>query len=119
MEKFHVPVMADSLIPEIATFHTTDILVVDLSKFPFIGIIPESMYQCASKVSIVISKYKKLPAIGQRSLTTEMQKSLNEADKPAKRGKKRDTKKEVQEGTSSKPVTPMRGHLLNLSWNQP
>ena len=46
--------------------------------------------------------------MGPRPLTSEMQQSLDMADKPAKRGKKGDTRKEIQEGTSSKPVTPKK-----------
>ena len=93
---------------EIATFHTTKIIMADPSKFHFIGTIPESMYQCASMANILINEYKKLPAIGRRPLTPKMQKSLDVVDKQAKRGKKRDAKKEVQQGESSKPVTPKK-----------
>ncbi|XP_023737738.1 uncharacterized protein LOC111885730 [Lactuca sativa] len=44
MDRLHVPIMADSLLLSIATFHTTKIIVTDPSKFFFIGSIPEAMY---------------------------------------------------------------------------
>ena len=69
MEKFQVPVMADSLKSKIAMFHTTKIIVADFTKFSFIGSIPESMYHCVSKASKLISEYTKLPAMGPSPLT--------------------------------------------------
>ena len=89
MEKFEFPVMADSLMSAIATFHTTIIIVADFTKFPFISSISESMYRCVSKASKLINEYKKLLATGLRPLTPEMQQSLNITDKPAKLGKER------------------------------
>ena len=87
MEIFNVPVMADSLMATIATFHTSKIFVSDPTKFSFVGSIPESMYDCVSAESKVMAEYKKLPPTGPRALTPEMQKSLELADKPAKWGK--------------------------------
>ncbi|XP_023770500.1 flocculation protein FLO11-like [Lactuca sativa] len=66
------------------------------------------MYECVSKANKLISEYKKLPDTGPRPLTPEMQQSLDMIDKPAKRGKKGDTRKKFQEGTSSKPVIPKK-----------
>lgn len=88
MDRLHVPIMADSLLSSIATFHTTKIIVTDPSKFFFIGPIPEAMYSCVSEASNVIQEYKKLPSSGPRELKPAMIRSIEEADKPAKRGKK-------------------------------
>lgn len=54
MERYQVPIMADSLLSSIATFHTTKIIVTDPSKYQFIGSIPESMYACVSLESHII-----------------------------------------------------------------
>nr|KAJ0197055.1 hypothetical protein LSAT_V11C700366830 [Lactuca sativa] len=43
MDRLRVPIMADSLLSSIATFHTTKIIVADPTKFSFIGSIPEAM----------------------------------------------------------------------------
>ena len=88
MDRLHVPIMADSLLSSIATFHTTKILITDLSKYLFVGSIPASMYACVSDQSAIIQEYKKLPSSGRRELTPAMVHSIEEADKPSKRGKK-------------------------------
>ncbi|CAH1431384.1 unnamed protein product [Lactuca virosa] len=108
MEKFHIPVMADSLKSSIATFHRTKIIVSDPTKFLFISLIPETMYHCVSGESKLIREYKKLPPTGPRQLTPEMQRSLDAADKPAKRGKKGDQRKNEKEGPSSKAAMPKK-----------
>ncbi|KAL7592742.1 hypothetical protein Lser_V15G34731 [Lactuca serriola] len=96
MYRLHVPIMADSLLSSIATFQTTKIIILDPSKYFFIGSIPEVMYACVSEASIVIQEYKKLPSSGPKELTPAMIRSIEEADKPAKRGKKPETQKEVR-----------------------
>ena len=87
MERFHVPIIADSLLSLIATFHTTKFIVTDPSRFPFDRSIPASMYACVPVVSKLFQEYKNLPSSGPRDLTPEMIKSLEEADKPAKGAK--------------------------------
>ncbi|XP_023731482.1 uncharacterized protein LOC111879245 [Lactuca sativa] len=96
MDHLHVPIIADSLLTSIATFHTTKIIVTDPSKYSFIGSIPAAMYACVSDTSNVIQEYKKLPSSGPRELTPAMIRSIEEADKLAKRGKKHETQKEVR-----------------------
>lgn len=105
MGRFHVPIMGDSLLSSIAMFHTTKIIVTDPTKYLFNGSVPESMYACVSKESKVIQEYKKLPSLGPRELTPEMIRSIEDADRPTKRGKKADKKKE---GPSTKASTPKK-----------
>nr|KAJ0213192.1 hypothetical protein LSAT_V11C400185240 [Lactuca sativa] len=108
MECYHVLIMADSLLSSIATFHTTNIIVTHPSKFHFVGSIPEAMYACVSPASKIIQEYKKLPSSGTRKQSPEMIKSLEEADKPAKRSKKQEAKKGIKgshfKGLESKKV---------------
>ena len=63
------------------------------------------MYAYVSEASNVIQEYKKLPSSGPRELTPAMIRSIEEADKPAKRGKKPETQS---------PFSSTRGSL-----NQP
>ncbi|CAI9271195.1 unnamed protein product [Lactuca saligna] len=86
--------MADSLLSSITTFHTTKIIVIDPSKYSFIGSIPIVVFACVSYASNVIQEYKKLPSSGPSELTPAMICSIEEANKPAKRGKKPKTQKE-------------------------
>ncbi|KAL7590356.1 hypothetical protein Lser_V15G35623 [Lactuca serriola] len=51
MDKYHVPVVANSPLSSIVVFHTTKIIVTDPSKFQFVGSIHESMYACVSRDS--------------------------------------------------------------------
>ncbi|KAL7616230.1 hypothetical protein Lser_V15G04372 [Lactuca serriola] len=99
-------VAKNSLMSAIATFHITKIIILDSSKFAFIGSIPELMYRCVSDAGKIIIEYKKLPALGLRPLNLEMQCSIDEADKSKKGGKKGDKRKKIQEVPSSKLVTP-------------
>ncbi|CAI9290673.1 unnamed protein product [Lactuca saligna] len=64
------------------------------------------MYACMSEASYVIQEYKKHPSSGPRELTPAMVRSIEEADKPPKRGKKSDTQKEknVAKSTKKKPA---------------
>ncbi|KAL7617901.1 hypothetical protein Lser_V15G04020 [Lactuca serriola] len=85
VDHLHVPIMVDSLLSSIATFHTTKIIVVDPSKYLFIRSIPAAMYAYVTKASKVIQEYKKLPSSGPKELTLAMIRSIEKADKPAKR----------------------------------
>lgn len=116
MDRFHVPIVADSLLSSIATFHTTKIIVIDPSKFPFNCSFPESMYACVSSESKVMNEYKQLPSFGPRELTPEMLKSLEDVDRSAKRGKRHESKKG---GTSSKASTPKKHKSDKLDPSQP
>lgn len=107
MDHFHVPIMVDSLLSSIATFHTTNIIVIDPSKVLFIGSIPTSMYACVSEASPVIQEYKKLPSSGPRELTPTIVCSIEEADKPTKRGKQ-EKQKEVRVIKAARGKTPRK-----------
>ncbi|XP_023764929.1 uncharacterized protein LOC111913462 [Lactuca sativa] len=92
--------MADSLLSSIATFHTTKIIVTDPTKFSYIGSISETMLDCISATSNVLQQYRKRKTVGPRELTSAMLCSIEDADKPAKRGKK---PKSQKEGPVTKP----------------
>ena len=96
--------MIDVMLSSVATFHTKNIIFSDATKFSFIGSIPETMYRCVSSESKVMVEYRKLLTTGPRKLTPEMQKALDVVEKPAKRGKKADTKIVGTEGPSAKLV---------------
>ncbi|XP_023747862.2 uncharacterized protein LOC111896073 [Lactuca sativa] len=100
--------MADSLLSSITTFHTTKIIVTDPSKFSFIGSIPEAMLSRISVSSNVLQQYRKHPSVGPRELTPAMLRSTEEADKPAKRGKKPETRKEGPVNKPTKGQTPKK-----------
>nr|KAJ0188056.1 hypothetical protein LSAT_V11C900503890 [Lactuca sativa] len=106
MDRLRVPIMADFLLSPIATFHTTKIIVTDPTKFSFIGSIPEAMLSRIPTSSNVLQQYRKRPSVGLRELTLAMLRSIEEADKPAKRGKKPETQKEGPVIKPTKGQTP-------------
>ncbi|XP_023732336.1 flocculation protein FLO11-like [Lactuca sativa] len=108
MDRLHIPIMADSLLSSIATFHTTKIIFTDLTKYAFIGSVPETMLACVSAASNVLQQYRKNLSSGPRELTPSMVCSIEEADKPAKRGKKTETQKEAQVYKPTKRQTPKK-----------
>ncbi|XP_023747864.1 gibberellin-regulated protein 14-like [Lactuca sativa] len=111
--------MADSLLSSIATFHTTKIIITDPSKFFFIGSIPEAMYACVSEASNVIQEYNKLPFSAPKELTPAMIRSIEEADKPAKRGKKPEKQKDVRVIKPAKGKTPKKRKSDKTAPSQP
>ena len=119
MESFHIPIMADSLLSSIATFHTTNIIVTHPSKFHFVGSIPESMYACVSPTCKLIQEYKKLPTSGPRDLTPKMLKSIEEVDKPGKQGKKQEAKKGEKGDRVSKVQSPKKQKAEKAAPSQP
>lgn len=92
------------MLSSIQTFHTKKIIVVDPTKFPPNGSIPETMYRCVSAESKVMAEYRLLPPKNPRQLTPEMQVALDDVEKPTKRGKKADSKKVATDEPSSNPV---------------
>ncbi|CAI9263241.1 unnamed protein product [Lactuca saligna] len=108
MDRLRVPIMADSLLSSIATFHTTKIIVTDPTKFSFIGSIPKSIVSRISELSNVLQEHRKLPSTGPRELTQEMVRSIEKADKPAKRGKKPETHKGEPVTKHTKGHTPKK-----------
>ncbi|CAI9284883.1 unnamed protein product [Lactuca saligna] len=61
-----------------------------------------------SASSNVLQKYRKHPSSGPRELTPAMVRSIDEVDKPAKRGKKSETHKEAQVSKPTKGKTPKK-----------
>ncbi|KAL7596833.1 hypothetical protein Lser_V15G29618 [Lactuca serriola] len=106
MDRLHVPIMADSLLSSIATFHTTKPIVTDPTKYSFIGSIPDTMLACVSTASNVLQQYRKIPSSGPREITPAMVRSIEEDDKPAKRGKKTETQKKTKVTKPTKGQTP-------------
>ncbi|XP_023750787.1 uncharacterized protein LOC111899139 [Lactuca sativa] len=94
--------MADSSMSSIATLQTANIIVADPARYSFVGSIPDSMLNCVPASRTIILSYKTLPLSGSRIYTPEMQQSLEDADKPAKRGKRGDSMKATEEDPSSK-----------------
>ncbi|XP_052627641.1 extensin-like [Lactuca sativa] len=108
MDRLHVPIMADSLLSSIDTFNTTKIIVTNPTKYSFIGPVPETMLACVSTSGNVLQQYRKIPSSGPRELTPTMVRSIEEADKPAKRGKKTNTQKEAHVSKPTKGQTPKK-----------
>ncbi|XP_052620068.1 uncharacterized protein LOC128126361 [Lactuca sativa] len=108
MDRNGVPIMADSLLSSIATFHTTKIIVTDPTKFSYIGFIPKTMLGSISASSNLLQQYRKRKSVGPRELTPTMLRSIEEADKPAKKGKKPESQKEG-------PKKPARRLILQSS----
>lgn len=97
-----VPVMKDAMFSLVATFHTKKVIIADPIKFLHVGSIPETMYHCVSMESNVMAAYRKFPPSSPHHLTPEMQAAVEAVEKPAKRGKKKEDKKDNEEGASSK-----------------
>nr|KAJ0208982.1 hypothetical protein LSAT_V11C400220120 [Lactuca sativa] len=125
MDRLHVPIMVDSLLSSIATFHTTKILATDPSKYLLIGSIPACMYAYMSEESAIIQEYNKHPSSGLRELTHVMIRSIEEADKPSKRGKKnkkrrrKDNLSKELRGKLQESESLTRQHLHSLSRKRP
>ncbi|XP_052626744.1 uncharacterized protein LOC128133385 [Lactuca sativa] len=121
MDRNRVPIMVDSLLSSIVTFHTTKIIVTDPTKFSYIGSIPETMLGCISTASNILQQYRKRKVVGSRELTPTMLRSIEEADKPAKRGKKTESHKEGPVTKPSKGQTPKKrkGNKASPSPPQP
>lgn len=119
IDRLHVPIMADSILSSIATFHTTKIIVTNPSMFFFIGSILEAMYACVSEASNIIQEHKKLPSLGPREFTPAMIRSIEEANKPVKRGKKPEKQKDVRVLKPAKGQTPMKRKSEKTAPSQP
>ncbi|CAI9293629.1 unnamed protein product [Lactuca saligna] len=90
------------------TFHTLKIIVTDSTKYSFIGSIPEAMLAAISASSNVLQQYRKHRSSGLRELTPAMVRSIEEAEKPTKRGNKPETQKEAQVSKPTKVKTPLK-----------
>lgn len=86
IDKLNIPLMQDTLITSISTFHTTGIIILDSSKFSFIGSIPKAMFRDVPTSSKILEGYRKLTPSGPHELSEEMQVIIAEADKPKKGG---------------------------------
>lgn len=119
MDRLHVPTMADSLLSPISTFYTTKIIVTDRTKYSFIGSIPDTMLTYVSATSNVLQQVRKIPSSGPRELTPAMVRSIDEADKPAKSGKKTETQKETKVTKTTKGQTPKKRKSDKAAPSQP
>ncbi|XP_052621767.1 flocculation protein FLO11-like [Lactuca sativa] len=72
-----------------------------------------------SAVSNVLQQYRKISSSGPRELTPAMVRSIKEADKPTKRGKKTETQKEAQVSKSTKGQTPKKRKSDKAAPSQP
>lgn len=75
--------------------------MIDPTMFRYIGSIPETMSRCVTSESRVMVDYRKLPPSGPRQLAPEMNSAVEATDKPAKRGKKLESRKDENKGPSS------------------
>ncbi|CAI9279665.1 unnamed protein product [Lactuca saligna] len=66
------------------------------------------MLASISASSNVLQQYRKHPYSGPRELTLAMVHSIDEVDKPAKRGKKAETQKEARFSKPTKEKTPLK-----------
>lgn len=80
--------MQDYLMAAILTFHTTNIILNDNSKFSFVGSIPKAMFHDVPATSKILESYRKIPVSGFHPLTAEMRLIIKEANKPNKGGQK-------------------------------
>ena len=71
-----------SIIATIPILYTNNFIVSDPTKFGFIGSLPEAMLNYVPTKNELINEYRKKPTSGRRPLTPEMQKALEEANKP-------------------------------------
>ncbi|KAL7582391.1 hypothetical protein Lser_V15G42272 [Lactuca serriola] len=108
MEKYQVPIVADSPLSSIGTFHTTKIIVSDASKFQFNGSIPELMFGDFPSDSHIIRTYKEFCRSGPRELTPDMIKSIHDADRPVPRGKKNEKGKDKKVVKGAKGPSPKK-----------
>lgn len=76
-----------SVIATIPVFHPLNFTASNCSKFAFVGSILETTFRYVPADNAVINEYSNQPTSGSRPLTAKMQKALEEANKPKKRGK--------------------------------
>ncbi|XP_052622754.1 uncharacterized protein LOC128128026 [Lactuca sativa] len=100
-------------------FSHDEIIITDPIKFSFIGPIPEAMLGRISASSNVLQQYRKHSSVGPRELTPTMLRSIEEADKPAKRGKKPDTQKDGLVTKPTKGKTPKKRKTDKAATSQP
>lgn len=74
----------------IPIFHTSNFIVSDPTKFSFIGSLPEAMLNYVPTDNELINEYQKKHVSGPFPLTHEMQKALEEVNKPKKGGKRKE-----------------------------
>ncbi|CAI9271030.1 unnamed protein product [Lactuca saligna] len=95
------------------------IIVTDPINFSYIGSIPETMLGCISASSKLLQQYRKRKSVGPRDLTPTMLRSIEEANKPAKRGKKPKPHKEGPVTKPTKGKTPKKRRSDKAAPSQP
>ncbi|CAI9268699.1 unnamed protein product [Lactuca saligna] len=73
-----------AVVASISIYHTTGIIIVDTSKFSFVGSCPEAMFREVLEARKILEAYRELFSLGFRPLTQEMKSIIAEADKPKK-----------------------------------
>ncbi|XP_052627167.1 uncharacterized protein LOC128133688 [Lactuca sativa] len=119
MDRNRVPIMADSLLSSIATFHTMKIIVTDPTKFSYIGSIPEAMLGCISASSNLLQQYRKRPSVGPRDLTPTMLRSIEEADKPARGARSLNRRRRDRSQNQPRSRTPKKRKTDKVAPSQP
>ncbi|CAI9280164.1 unnamed protein product [Lactuca saligna] len=76
MDRFNIPVMEGSSMAAIQIFRTTNIILVDISRFTFTGSIPETMLCNVPVTSEVVQTYRSLPVSGLRPIIDVVYKAV-------------------------------------------
>lgn len=81
--------MQDSLMAEIPTLQMSTFTMSDPKNFKIFGSIPNAMLEKVSLDNAIIGAYCKMPSSGVHSIPKELQKIIDEGDKPKCGGKRK------------------------------
>ncbi|CAH1421904.1 unnamed protein product [Lactuca virosa] len=76
-------------------------------------------FEGSARPDKLLQQYREFPSSGPRELTLAMVRSIEEADKPAKRGKKAATQKETKVAKTTKGQTPTKRRSDKAALSQP
>lgn len=107
--------MNGSLVAKISTLQTTTFVMSDPRNFKFVGSILEVLSKKVLQDNSITNDYCKLPTYGVHPIPVELQKIIDEGDKPMRRGKRKakattsETVKTLKK--PKKPIQKMRSTL--------
>lgn len=81
--------MNDSLMAEILILQTTRFVMSNPRNFKFGGSIADAMLENVPPDNTIIRAYRKFPSSGVRPIPTELQKIIDEGNKPSRGGKRK------------------------------
>lgn len=94
----------------IPILHTSNFIVLDPTKFSFVGSIPEEMLKNVPSDNIVVNEYWKKPTFGVRPMPEDLWMALKEGNKPQKGGNKKS-----KVGSSEPAATPKK-NIKKAAW---